>query len=138
MVIFRSFAGRAVISSPPIYKYGVPNGKYLDVPTMGEYIELLTFSSGINLASDLVEQDLNIYPNPSTGLVNFIFSLSERTDILLLIHDVNGKLISNVNQKHQLAGTYNYQIDLSEYDSGIYFLTLETNNRKQTQKIVKQ
>lgn len=114
------------------------NGKYLDVPTMGEYLELLGLLTGIDNLTTPKGFAINIYPNPTNGITNLAFIISETGPIILSLFDLNGKLIKTIDQGQKAAGTYSYQIDLSQQRSGIYFLTLKTTKRKYTQKIIRR
>lgn len=113
------------------------NGKYLDVPTMGEYLELLGLLNGLDEINYPIGLPVNIFPNPTNGITNLIFNISETDNIVLSLSDINGRLIKIINQGQKSKGTYSYQIDLSQYQSGIYFLSLKTTKRKYTQKILR-
>ena len=112
------------------------NGKYLDVPTMGEYFELLGVLSGINDMAFPIDLKINVYPNPTNGITNLVFNISETDNIILSLFDINGRLVKTIDQGQKETGTYSYQIDLSQQQRGIYFITLKTEKRKYTQKII--
>jgi len=113
------------------------NGKYLDIPTMGEYLELLGLLSGINDITFPIGLEVNIFPNPTNGITNLAFSIVETDNIILSLFDINGRLIKTIDQGQKTKGTYSYQIDLSQQQSGIFLLTLKTTQRKYTQKIIR-
>lgn len=112
------------------------NGKYLDIPTMGEYLELLGFLSGLNDITYPNGLTATIFPNPTNGITNLVFNISETDNIVLSLLDINGRLIKTIDQGQKSKGTYSYQIDLSQYQSGIYLITLKTKKLKYTQKIM--
>ena len=74
---------------------------------------------------DLVGNGIMIYPNPTTGNVN----IETHLDIEYELRDVSGKLI--------LTGIDN-RIDLSRYESGIYFLTIIHKNKRFNKRLIKQ
>jgi hypothetical protein len=113
------------------------NGKYLDVPTMGEYLELLGQVSGLNDIIFPKGLEINISPNPTHEISNLVFNISETDYIDLSVFDINGRLIKTIDQGQKTKGSYSYQIDLSQEQSGIYFITLKTIKRTYTQKIVR-
>ncbi|MDZ4759346.1 MAG: T9SS type A sorting domain-containing protein [Bacteroidota bacterium] len=113
------------------------NGKYIDVPTMGEYLELLGLVNGLPEITFPTGLKVNIYPNPSTGFANLTYDCAENENIILSLFDINGKLLKAIDQGLKTKGTYNNQIDLTQYQQGVYFLTLKTDKRKYTQKIIK-
>jgi hypothetical protein len=75
--------------------------------------------------SELTETNINIYPNPSNGIVNI-----NTNEIIesINITDVNGKLIH-----HQ---TCNSPIDLSQHVKGIYFMNIISEKGVVNKKIV--
>ena len=80
-----------------------------------------------------IEQNSNnieIYPNPTSGIINFDFSNINIDKIL--ITDVTGKIIiEKIN--FQQSET----INLSSYANGIYFIKLDNQNNIYIQKIIK-
>lgn len=73
--------------------------------------------------------NLNIYPNPTKGLV-FINSKTE-TIISITVFDVLGKKVLQLNGNIQ-------QVDISNLQSGIYFLRITTDSGSLVQKIIKE
>jgi Secretion system C-terminal sorting domain len=116
----------------------VINGKYLDIPSIGEYIELLDLITGINDITYPIGLKVNVFPNPTNNILNLAFNLSENDDIHLTIHNTKGQLINTIDQGKKTVGSYSYQIDLTNRENGVYFLTLMINGKKYTQKIIKQ
>jgi len=116
----------------------VLNGKYLDIPSMGEYIELLDLITGINNITYPIGLKVNVYPNPTSDFINLVFNLSKNDIIHLTINNIDGQLIKIIDQGKKAVGSYSYQIDLTNQENGIYFLTLRINGKKYTQKIIKQ
>ena len=112
------------------------NGKYLDVPTMGEYLALLDCIANASVLTYPIGLTVNVYPNPTNGLTNLVFNLSENDQIQVSLANVNGQQVSLIDAGQKNKGTYSYQIDLSPYPKGIYFLTLATTKGTFTQKIV--
>ncbi len=113
------------------------NGKYLDVPTMGEYIELLSFVNGMDEIKIPIGLEATIFPNPTNKLADLVFNITESNNIVLSLYNMNGQLIKSIYQGQKPKGTYSYQIDLSNFSNGVYILTLQTNQRKYSQKIIK-
>lgn len=75
---------------------------------------------------ELEENTITVYPNPSTGL----FSIKSNGNVYLTITNVLGENLM------QLSNNSIYQLDLSSYENGIYFIKDNSNNR--TIRIVKQ
>ena len=81
----------------------------------------------------LQQNGISIYPNPTTGIINFEFTDNNVQQIT--ITDVTGRTIYNfTNSQFQNFLT----IDLSSNANGIYFINIQTDNGKYTEKIIKQ
>ena len=70
-----------------------------------------------------------VYPNPSTG----IFNIAIQEDANITVNDMLGKVIYTNKVK---AG--NNTIDISNYQSGIYLLSVTTENGSVTKKLIKE
>ena len=75
--------------------------------------------------------DFQIFPNPSEGIFNIKWE-SKGRDMKLTLYDITGKtILSKTAIKKD-----NFNIDLHNFSSGIYFLTLKTTNKIVTKKLV--
>jgi len=74
---------------------------------------------------------LNIYPNPATDIVNLSFSNEGQKTLVKQIALINslGKVVYKTN-------TYVNKIDLNQFSSGIYFISVDVANQSITQKII--
>ncbi len=75
---------------------------------------------------DIAFNNLNIFPNPSTGIIN----IENANDMQFKIYNVNGKL---VYQKNDLTQNENIQLHLSE---GVYLAKFIKNDKVAVRKIV--
>lgn len=95
-----------------------------------------------SLSVDGVEQtdnEISIFPNPSTGVVNISVKGLQNPDMTGNLYDVTGKLLGTMNLNTSLSNTI--QLDVKEYTStsGIYFLQMTTDdNTTITRKIILQ
>ena len=101
------------------------------VPKVGStlYIDDLSFDYtpvGINESSTI--HTTNVYPNPSTGLVN-IDLISPNS--LVKVYNIVGEEIFSAN-----TSSKNFSIDLSKQTNGIYLLEVNNGISKQIQKLV--
>lgn len=78
------------------------------------------------------EYQISVYPNPSSG----IFTI-QTTDLeiafSITVRDLSGKIIHSESMAKNKT-----QLDLSNYSSGIYFVTIATNSNQQTVKLIKR
>ncbi len=74
-------------------------------------------------------------PNPSNGRINIFYTMQQAGNIDILIFDRWGRNISSF-KKSLNAGTSTLAIDLSGFNSGMYYLQTIEGNKKKTHKIV--
>lgn len=82
---------------------------------------------------DFISNDLiNIYPNPSKGLINISFDRTINNSILK-VSDINGRIVyyEEMNKINQLE-----TIDLNSLQKGFYILTLKNQNINFSKKIL--
>ncbi len=80
---------------------------------------------------------LGTYPNPFVDYVIFQFYLEKASNVNVKVTDVSGKIVSSSNYGNVSQGLHLHGMDLKNAAEGIYFLTIETDNYKTTQKIMK-
>ncbi len=114
------------------------NGKYLDIQSMGLYLELLNI---LTLGNDLnaqIDLKVNCSPNPFSDQIYLAFDLPGAQYIQVSLYDNLGKLINSIDTGHKIKGTYSYTISGSNLSNGIYFVELQTPNGRFRSKNIKQ
>ena len=71
--------------------------------------------------------------NPSTKID---YSISEPTNIKISIFDVMGRLVEVIDNSHKLQGDYSFLWNASNKSSGIYYISIQSDNELKTQKVV--
>lgn len=88
------------------------------------------FFGTLDTSSDIknIEENISIslYPNPTSGILNIATEFIFET---YAIYDCFGKLIQN--------GNYTLQIDLSNFENGLYLIQLASENQSVVKKIIK-
>ncbi|MBI4929553.1 MAG: T9SS type A sorting domain-containing protein [Bacteroidetes bacterium] len=93
---------------------------------------LITPCDSIGGISDFkIEDNIKVFPNPTSGLFNV--QMSGLESVQMKIYNVYGECIYQ-----QICTSAHQQIDLSEANSGIYFLQLKTDNGTAVKKIIKE
>ena len=82
-------------------------------------------------------KNLDIYPNPSRDIFNISFNSETLQDLNIRIINTLGSEVYREN-KQQFIGEYTKQISLVNYDKGIYFLEIETNDGVINKKLILQ
>jgi len=77
------------------------------------------------------------YPNPFNPVTNIKYQISKSAAIKITIFDIKGQQIEVLEDKEQLAGTYEITWDAGSKASGIYFVRMESQTGfNQTKKIM--
>ena len=76
------------------------------------------------------------YPNPFNEKTIIKYFVKQKSDIYLKIYDVNGRLVYNRNEKDAARGHYDFEWDASRLSSGVYLISLFSDNNRQTVKAV--
>jgi subtilisin-like proprotein convertase family protein len=82
---------------------------------------------------DFEINNFNLYPNPSTGMVNLNFGQTLQSDFEVKVYDLNGKLlyINDISN-----GSNKFVIDLNHLNSGLYFVKLESGSHFSVKKLI--
>jgi hypothetical protein len=78
---------------------------------------------------------LNVYPNPSQGIVNISFNSTVSNVAVMRITDLVGKVIVTENIQ-VVEGTNKFTTDLTPYSKGIYFMELIDESNRSIQRII--
>ncbi|HAS44344.1 MAG TPA: hypothetical protein DCS93_27955 [Microscillaceae bacterium] len=70
-----------------------------------------------------------VYPNPT---VSRVFTIEGSSITGVVVTNINGETVWNENYSNQSK----IQIDLSKFSKGMYFITIEANHQRQTQKLI--
>ena len=92
----------------------------------------LSICSEANLSNagfDL-QNEISIYPNPVTNILNFLNTGNTKID-KFSVYDISGKEI-------ELKSVLENQLDVSNLQSGVYFIKFTINQKTTTRKFIKQ
>ena len=78
--------------------------------------------------------NLELYPNPTTGMVWVNLDLSQTTTVQLSVMSIAGQEVQTFEPNEQLQ--QNYAIDLSNYPAGVYLARFIVGQEVQTVKII--
>lgn len=111
------------------------NGDYAVIVTVNGCTDTSACQTifGFGIEDENFSSGLSASPNPTHSIIN-VQSKLELKNARLIITDINGKTLL---QKYQLNGT-NFQFDLSELNSGMYFFHLYSEGKEGVIKVVKE
>lgn len=82
-------------------------------------------------------QLLPVYPNPMYGQVIVQFTLPERSNVLIQLFDLNGRMIEQVAHSEFAAGLQKLEWNADHLTPGTYIMRLQDKESHSIQKIVK-
>ena len=127
MVFFKTLTGfENLVGLEPTFDQNLPQSDGLFTENGLSAITSFKASTGI-LGNNLLSS-LKVFPNPSDGLVN-ISGIIPGT--ILTITDLQGKVLIE-----KIADSDNTEFDLTDYQSGVYFIKISQNGTNIFRKIV--
>lgn len=123
-----------------------PNASVVFTDEIAEtYITSNAFSIQLLLSPVIVSIEENIItdfeifqniPNPAVEKTTIFYSLSKESDITLEITDIQGKLILEKTNKNETNGNHSFEINTSNFISGIYSYKITCNGSSITKKMM--
>jgi hypothetical protein len=93
------------------------------------------FSIGINQITDI--DFIHVYPNPANDKVTLQFNMNKQSDLEIRIVDLNGRTVF-FDQKKDAKGEMLFEYDVNNFNPGMYFIHLNTNEGLSVQRLVVQ
>jgi len=100
------------------------NSKDLTLTPTNGILQVLKISNGQIIDAN----SMIVYPNPFEKDVTITFSLAETTNATLYVSDLQGRKIATILAGQVPNGQFSYYTDLGKLQSGLYFVTLKTEN----------
>ena len=93
-------------------------------------------ASQVGIIESNTSAQLNVYPNPTSGIFNLTSSQTMTSPSQIQILDLNGRIVFN-KQFNLITAGQQIQIDLSNMASGVYVLQIANEDSIITKKITK-
>lgn len=103
-----------------------------DVDGSNDYSE----TRSVNILDDVYDL-LNIFPNPTNGKTEVIFNNYKKEDVFLTVNSYDGAQVINMPLT-AVPGGNRFEIDLSEVQGNIFFVTITTSSKVYTGKVIKK
>lgn len=91
------------------------------------------FVSVTNVKNDL-SQSVNVYPNPSNGIVMVQLNLANAKDIQINVYNLLGEEVDVYSVTNAVSG--NVKVDLSRFPAGVYLLKINADGESTSKKVV--
>lgn len=109
---------------------GVGNNLYMDdINIVDNYIGIENIEANLNL---------NLYPNPSEGVINLDFTLLEQHSISVNVTDMLGRVIETIASKSYQSGETTLTIGAGAYQADVYLANITIDGQGISKKVVIQ
>lgn len=110
------------------------------VNACGATAESLSITKTVSVSVGIAELNklnaaVNVYPNPSNGIINVSIDESDFSDMKVSIYNLIGELISSKSIANT-SSKVNASFDLGNDAAGIYFVTIATENATLSKKVI--
>ena len=78
------------------------------------------------------------YPNPFTGATNIELELQENANVRIVIFNMSGNIVSDLQNGKLSQGIYNFTFDASQLPAGMYFGKVIIGNESYSLKLIAQ
>lgn len=79
---------------------------------------------------------LTNYPNPFNPYTKIQFTIPKYDFVKISVYDLSGRLVKNLIESYQTAGSHQINFDGSNLSSGVYFYTMQTSTDKITNRLI--
>ena len=94
-----------------------------------EYVSPIAGIGNVTLSSDIV-----LFPNPVNDVLNVSIANSGMDKIRFSISDIHGR---HIKALPEAEGAVEYQLDISDFESGVYFLNISSSRGQSVKRFVK-
>lgn len=85
-----------------------------------------------------VVNKINIYPNPANEQFTIDFNVQEVNEVSIALYDLLGNKVSQFMQQKKVQGSYQMNWNVSDVNSGIYFVAIKIGEQTYLNKVVIQ
>lgn len=82
-----------------------------------------------------VDNSFTATPNPANDFSNVNFTINETSNVTVSIYDALGNVVETIVNAELAAGSYNYNVNLSNYSNGNYFAKINAGKYNSVVKI---
>jgi hypothetical protein len=109
--------------------------------TLGDQIQtrmFFDFTAGIDEENTQSIKVGNIYPNPTTGETSINYNLVNASKVAVKVMDITGKVVYSENQSNKTSGEHTLNINAGAFNSGVYYVTISTDEAQVTKKLIRK
>jgi len=97
-----------------------------------------TCSEGTESVSNLIPRGFSFtsYPNPFNSVANISVQLLNQATLNMAVYDILGREVYRSASKNLSAGRHTFQLEATEWSSGVYFIQINSGEDQDIKKIV--
>lgn len=113
-----------------------------DADTYGDnqinYLRVAKTDIGIDISVEEIPSvgEVNIFPNPAASYTNINMDLKSSQNINLNVYNMVGQNVYAKAYNSLPAGTHQFTLNTANFNSGIYFISIEAGDSKVTRKLI--
>jgi hypothetical protein len=116
-----------IIAYGPGWQYDESDGNF-SITSLG-VSEIATLPLAMTLS-------VKVFPNPTKSLTAVRYSLPAEGKISLQLYDISGRLVKTLVDEYKKPGNYSITLNSRTLSAGVYFLSLETKEKRIIERIV--
>ncbi|TNE28624.1 MAG: T9SS type A sorting domain-containing protein [Bacteroidetes bacterium] len=102
----------------------------------GSVTDTVTFDVNISIVESELSRTLNIFPNPTGGVVTLDFNLDNNSEVSVSIINVQGQEV--ISEQLGRINSYNGQFDLSKLPKGVYIVRIQSGSHIVNRRVTLQ
>ena len=118
-------------------KAGTPPQPQENPQQGGEEVKIKPIDILPAIQSDLFEQAVTLYPNPTNQNITIFTWFEQSVNVKTELRDITGRLILS-EPSENVNGSYQRNFDVSNLSSGVYLINVIINDRILVKKFIKQ
>jgi uncharacterized protein (TIGR02145 family) len=112
--------------------------RYLYTKSYGLSVRCICDSATNRINEYKNENDFNLFPNPSTGMIIIEFNQPEKQDLLIEVINILGQKVRIINNKKPTANNNMVVINVSDLAHGVYFIKIRIADGFVVKKFIKE
>lgn len=97
----------------------------------------------VNIAEENIHQNnlqsVQVFPNPASEKIITVWNNTTASECTMYITDINGSIIKEICSNQTFAaGLQQVELNIEDINSGIYFLSIKSNEQTTTEKLIIQ
>ncbi|WP_177761266.1 reprolysin-like metallopeptidase [Flavobacterium sp. I3-2] len=111
----------------------------IKIEAVGNIFYTVSKPIGINITAaneNFDFEDFSLYPNPTTDKVTISFNSNTGNEITMEVFDIRGRKLNSYNIEN--TGFISTEVNLANYESGIYLISIKDGVNQATKKVIKK